>query len=53
MTRRGWLYALPAAVFGLLAAGFYRGLGFDTMVLPSPLIDQPAPHFELPPLLAD
>src|SRR5437016_4579421 len=53
MTRRGWIYALPVIVFALLAGGFYRGLGIDSMVLPSPLIDQPAPRFELPPLLAD
>ena len=51
MTRRGWIYALPAVAFALLAGAFYRGLGIDTMVLPSPLIDQPAPRFALPPLL--
>jgi len=49
--RRGWLFALPAIVFVLMAVGFYRGLGIDSMVLPSPLIDQPAPKFALPPLL--
>jgi cytochrome c biogenesis protein CcmG, thiol:disulfide interchange protein DsbE len=52
MTMRGWLYLLPAAVFAVLAAGFYLGLGIDTNVLPSPLIDQPAPQFALPPLAA-
>ena len=50
MTRRHWLYLLPAAVFAILAAAFYIGLGIDTDVLPSPLIDQPAPRFRLPPL---
>jgi len=51
-SRRGWLYLLPAAVFAMLAAGFYVGLGNDSSVLPSPLIDQPAPQFALPPLVA-
>ena len=50
MMRRGWLYLLPAALFALLAVGFYAGLGSDTTVLPSALIDQPAPEFALPPL---
>ena len=50
MTRRGWIFLIPAAVFALLAAGFYVGLGIDPTVLPSPLIDQPAPDFALPPL---
>ena len=44
------LYLLPVAMFAILAAGFYRGLWIDTNVLPSPLIDQPAPRFALPPL---
>lgn len=50
MTRRRWTYLLPVAVFGLIAAAFYFGLGIDTMVLPSPLINEPAPQFALPPL---
>jgi cytochrome c biogenesis protein CcmG, thiol:disulfide interchange protein DsbE len=50
MSRRGWIYVLPGAVFAVLVAGFYVGLGIDTMVLPSPLIDQPAPRFALPAL---
>ena len=50
MNKRGWIFLIPAAVFALLAAGFYAGLGIDTSVLPSPLIDQPAPQFDLPPL---
>jgi cytochrome c biogenesis protein CcmG/thiol:disulfide interchange protein DsbE len=37
-------------VFALLAGGFYVGLGIDSNVLPSALIDQPAPDFTLPPL---
>jgi cytochrome c biogenesis protein CcmG/thiol:disulfide interchange protein DsbE len=50
MNRRGLIFVLPLAVFVLLAAGFYVGLGIDSNVLPSPLIDQPAPDFALPPL---
>jgi cytochrome c biogenesis protein CcmG, thiol:disulfide interchange protein DsbE len=50
MMRRGWMYLLPVALFALLAVGFYGGLETDTNVLPSPLIDQPAPEFALPPL---
>ncbi len=50
--RRGWLYLLPAALFALLAIGFYGGLETETTVLPSPLIDKPAPDFSLPPLAA-
>jgi cytochrome c biogenesis protein CcmG/thiol:disulfide interchange protein DsbE len=50
MIRRGWIFVLPAAVFALLAGGFYVGLGIDSNVLPSALIDQPAPDFTLPPL---
>ena len=48
--RRGWLSLLPIGLFALLAAAFYGGLGIDSKVLPSALIDQPAPQFALPPL---
>ena len=44
------MYLLPVALFALLAVGFYGGLETDTTVLPSPLIDKPAPDFALPPL---
>ena len=47
---RRWLYVLPVVVFALMAAAFYRGLGIDTNVLPSALINEPAPQFNLPPL---
>jgi cytochrome c biogenesis protein CcmG/thiol:disulfide interchange protein DsbE len=53
MNRRGLIFVLPAVVFTLLAAGFYVGLGIDSNVLPSALIDQPAPRFDLPPLPGD
>ena len=47
---RRWLYLLPVVVFALMAAGFYVGLGIDSNVLPSALINEEAPHFDLPPL---
>ncbi len=50
MKRLRWAALAPLIVFGLIAAAFYGGLGIDTMVLPSPLIDEPAPQFSLPPL---
>ena len=53
MRWRLWLYGLPALIFVAMAGAFYRGLDIDTMVLPSPLIDQPAPRFALPPLLEE
>ncbi len=51
MTRFRWVFLLPVAVFAVLAAGFYVGLGIDSNVLPSALINEPAPHFALPALL--
>ena len=50
MSRRSLIYLLPAALFAVLATGFYSGLGIDTNTLPSPLIDKQAPQFALPPL---
>ncbi|HVC54558.1 MAG TPA: DsbE family thiol:disulfide interchange protein [Stellaceae bacterium] len=50
MRRRGWIYLLPVGVFAAMLVAFYVGLGLDTMALPSPLINKPAPHFTLPPL---
>jgi len=47
---RRWLYVLPVVVFVLMAAGFYVGLGIDSNVLPSALIDEEAPTFDLPAL---
>ncbi len=41
-------YAAPLALFVLLAALLASGLGKDPRIVPSPLIDQPAPSFELP-----
>lgn len=43
-------YLLPLAVFLGLAVYLWQGLGKDPSVLPSALIDKPAPEFDLPPL---
>ena len=47
---RRWFYLLPIVVFALMAVGFYVGLGIDNNVLPSALINEEAPTFDLPPL---
>ena len=47
---RRWLYLLPVVVFALMAGGFYVGLGIDPNILPSALINEEAPQFDLPPL---
>lgn len=39
---------LPLAAFLALAALLYRGLSIDPKLVPSPLIDKPAPEFSLP-----
>lgn len=41
---------LPVAVFLVIAGIFWGGLGRDPTLVPSVLIDQPAPAFSLPPL---
>jgi cytochrome c biogenesis protein CcmG/thiol:disulfide interchange protein DsbE len=45
-----WKYFLPLVVFGLLVLVLKGGLGNDPSTLPSPLLDKPAPQFELPSL---
>jgi cytochrome c biogenesis protein CcmG/thiol:disulfide interchange protein DsbE len=47
---RRWIFAVPIAVFVLIALGFTLGLGINPQILPSALIDEPAPQFDLPPL---
>lgn len=42
--------AIPLTLFAALGALLYAGLGRDPTVVPSPLIDRPAPAFELPTL---
>ncbi len=48
-TRR-WLFALPVLGFGALALAFAAGLGRDPAIVPSALIDQQVPAFDLPPV---
>lgn len=48
--RRIWLYLLPLAVFAAAAVFLAWGLTRDARVLPSALIDRPAPEFALPPI---
>src|ERR1700739_1815025 len=47
MTRK-LLFLLPAALFAVLVIAFAVGLGHDPHLLPSALIDRPAPDFALP-----
>ncbi len=44
------LYLLPLAVFLVMAAYFALGLTKDPKIIPSALIDKPAPTFKLPPI---
>ena len=41
-------FVFPLAVFLGIAIFLFAGLGKDPRVLPSPLIDKPAPEFDLP-----
>ena len=43
-------FVLPLVLFAGLAVLLFAGLGKDTRLVPSPLIDKPAPSFELPSL---
>jgi cytochrome c biogenesis protein CcmG/thiol:disulfide interchange protein DsbE len=45
---RRLVYVLPVAVFAVVAAYFWVGLQRDPSLLPSALIDKPAPEFNLP-----
>lgn len=47
MTRK-LLFLLPVVLFGVLLAAFAVGLRHDPHLLPSALIDRPAPDFALP-----
>jgi len=44
------LFILPLLLFGAIAAYFAVGLTKDPRILPSALIDRPAPEFDLPSL---
>jgi cytochrome c biogenesis protein CcmG/thiol:disulfide interchange protein DsbE len=48
--RRRWLFLLPVLLFAALAVAFAVGLGRDPSLVPSALIDQPVPEFDLPPV---
>ncbi len=43
-------YLTPLVVFAFLIVVFMVGLGRDPSLLPSPLLDKPAPQFDLPSL---
>jgi cytochrome c biogenesis protein CcmG, thiol:disulfide interchange protein DsbE len=45
---RKLLFLLPAALFGALLLAFAMGLNHDPSLLPSALINRPAPDFNLP-----
>ena len=47
---RKLLFLLPAAVFAVLIIAFAMGLHHDPSLLPSALINRPAPNFDLPSL---
>jgi cytochrome c biogenesis protein CcmG/thiol:disulfide interchange protein DsbE len=50
MTMRRLLYLIPVVVFGAVGIGLAVGLTRDPGTLPSALLDQPVPTFELPAL---
>jgi len=45
-----WLFLVPLAVFLVVAGYFAVGLTRDPSVLPTALLDKPAPQFDAPPL---
>ncbi len=53
MTPRRLLFLAPVVVFVGVAAAFFFGLGHDPSIIPSVMIDKPAPQFDLPALLDD
>ena len=50
MNRMQWRRFIPLGVASFLAAVLFVGLGLDPKIVPSALIDKPAPQFDLPPL---
>ena len=50
MLARRLLFLIPLTVFLILAVYLWAGLQIDPRIIPSALIDQPVPAFELPPL---
>jgi cytochrome c biogenesis protein CcmG/thiol:disulfide interchange protein DsbE len=47
MARKIWRWSIPLAVFVVLLAFLWVGLGRDPRAVPSPLIGKPAPAFRL------
>lgn len=47
---RRLFFLIPLMVFGMVAVYFAAGLSRDPKLIPSALIDKPAPEFTLPPL---
>lgn len=45
------LFLIPVAVFAVVVVYFGLGLQRDPSIVPSALIDKPAPEFDLPPVL--
>ncbi|HYB10849.1 MAG TPA: DsbE family thiol:disulfide interchange protein [Alphaproteobacteria bacterium] len=45
------VYIAPLLVFAAIAVFFFAGLGRDPAIVPSALIDKPAPKFNLPALI--
>lgn len=45
------LFLLPVIIFAVVAAYFAVGLQRDPRIVPSALLDKPAPDFDLPPVL--
>ena len=43
-----WRFLLPITVFLAIAIFLYAGLALNPQLVPSPLIDKPAPDFDLP-----
>jgi thiol-disulfide isomerase/thioredoxin len=48
---RRFIFLLPVALFAVLLVAFAMGLNHDPSLLPSALIDRPAPDFNLPGLI--
>jgi cytochrome c biogenesis protein CcmG, thiol:disulfide interchange protein DsbE len=42
-----WRYAIPVAIFGVIAFFFYRGLNLNPNYVPSPLVGKPMPKFSM------
>lgn len=50
MTLKRLLFVLPVLIFVAIGVGLAVGLTRDPSVLPSALIDEPVPEFDLPPI---